>query len=169
MSGTSGPEEKDQFLSYLHSRLRDKRLQALVKNLFRPSYGGNRNFTLMYTLGGLMISSDDDMRPFALLENSPESLGAEEVSRGRFHKAGVNGYSKKSFDIMAAFLDVLSKPASDVPENYERGEILIDTSTELETNATKVFSPGELASSSTRSSRRRCHRQDRPNLSHRHE
>src|ERR1017187_7999461 len=36
-----GPREKDQFLAYLNHRLRDKRLEALVKNLFRPSYGGN--------------------------------------------------------------------------------------------------------------------------------
>jgi len=36
-----------------------------VRNLFRPSYGGNRNCTLMYTLGGLVISSNDDMRPYA--------------------------------------------------------------------------------------------------------
>ncbi|MEI9812904.1 MAG: hypothetical protein WDO18_09645 [Acidobacteriota bacterium] len=40
-----GPREKEQFLGYLHQRLRDKRLEGLVKNLFRPSYGGNRNFT----------------------------------------------------------------------------------------------------------------------------
>jgi hypothetical protein len=135
-----GPREKEQFIAYLDSRLRDERLQALVRNLFRPSYGGNRNFTLMYTLGGLMVSSDDDMRPYALLENSPESLGANEVSRGRLHKVGVNGYSKKSFDILAGFLDVLGKPAREVPENYERGDLLIDTAMDLETNATKGFS-----------------------------
>jgi hypothetical protein len=135
-----GPQEKEQFLAYLNSRLKDERLQALVKNLFRPSYGGNRNFTLMYTLGGLMISSDDDMRPFALLENSPESLGPDEVSRGRLHKNGVNGYSRKSFDIVSAFLDVLGKHAAEVPENYERGELLVDTAMDLETNATKGFS-----------------------------
>ena len=57
-----GPREKEQFIGYLGRRLRDKRLDGLVKNLFRPSYGGNRNFTLMHTLGGLMVSSDDDMR-----------------------------------------------------------------------------------------------------------
>ena len=134
-----GPREKEQFISYLNSRLRDERLQGLVKNLFRPSYGGDRNFTLMYTLGGLMVSSDDDMRPYSLMENSPESLGADEISCGRLHKAGQNGYSKKSFDIMAAFLDVLGKQARDVPENYEQGGHLNDTAMELETNATKGF------------------------------
>jgi hypothetical protein len=34
-----GPREKDQIIAYLNGRLRDKRLEGLVKNLFRPSYG----------------------------------------------------------------------------------------------------------------------------------
>jgi hypothetical protein len=135
-----GPREKEQFIAYLSRRLRDKRLDGLVKNLFRPSYGGNRNFTLMYTLGGLMISADDDMRPYTLLEDSPESLGVDEVCRGRLLKAGSNGYTRKSFDILSAFLDVLGKTADQVPSNYERGELLIDTATDLETNASKELS-----------------------------
>ena len=64
-----GPKEKERFLGHLNQRLRDKRLEGLVRNLFRPSYGGNRNYTLMYTLGSLMISADDDMRPYVLMEN----------------------------------------------------------------------------------------------------
>ena len=132
-----GPREKEQFLGYLNGRLRDKRLEGLVKNLFRPSYGGNRNFTLMYTLGGLMVSADDDMRPYTLMEHSPESLNPDEVCRGRLHKVGQNGYSRKSFDILTSFLDVLGKPANQVPDNYERGELLVDTAMDLETNATQ--------------------------------
>src|ERR1019366_5630512 len=62
-----GPREKEQFIAYLDRRLGDKRLQGLVKSLFRPSYGGNRNYTLIYTLGGLIVSADDDMRPDALM------------------------------------------------------------------------------------------------------
>ena len=135
-----GPREKEQFLTYLNSRLRDRRLETLVRNLFRPSYGGNRNFTLMYTLGELMVSSDDDMRPYSFIECSPESLAADEVSRGRLHKVGQNGYTRKSFDIIAAFLDVLGKPVSQVPDNYERGELVVDTAMELETNASKGLS-----------------------------
>jgi hypothetical protein len=102
-----GPREKERFLGYLNGRLRDKRLAGLVKNLFRPSYGGNRNFTLMYTLGGLLVSSDDDTRPYTLMEDSPESLAADEVSCGKLVKAGLNGYTRKSFDILSSFLDVL--------------------------------------------------------------
>jgi len=131
-----GPREKERFISYLQQRLPDKRLQGLVKNLFRPSYGGNRNYTLMYTLGGLMVSADDDMRPFALMEHSPESLETDEISRGRLHRAGENGYGRKSFDILTSFRDVLGKPASQIPDNYDRGELVIDTATDLETNST---------------------------------
>jgi len=132
-----GPHEKEQFITYLSRRLRDKRLDGLVKNLFRPSYGGNRNFTLMHTLGGLMVSSDDDMRPYALMEHSLESLDEGEVSRGRLHRTGQNGYTRKSFDIIGSFLDVLGRKAGDVPDNYEMGEVLTDSAMELETNATK--------------------------------
>ena len=135
-----GPKEKEQFTAYLSHRLRDKRLDGLVKNLFRPSYGGNRNFTLMYTLGGLMVSADDDMRPYALMEDSLESLDEGEISRGRLHRAGKNGYVRKSFDIIGAFLDVLGKPTSEVPANYTSGEVLIDTAMDLETNVSKGVS-----------------------------
>jgi len=80
------------------------------------------------------------MRPYSLMEDSPESLEKHEISRGRLHKVGGNGYVRKSFDIMSAFLDVLGKPAAEVPENYERGEGLIDTAMDLETNSSKGFS-----------------------------
>jgi hypothetical protein len=132
-----GPKEKEQFLAHLNLRVRDKRLEGLVRNLFRPSYGGNRNFTLMYTLGGRAISADDDMRPYALMENSVESLGEHEVCRGKLLKVGEQGYGAKSFDIVSAFLDVLGKRVEDVPPNYERGAHLVDTAMDLETNATK--------------------------------
>lgn len=84
-----------------------------------------------------MVSSDDDMRPYCMVEYSPESLGDDEVCRGRLHKFGENGYTRKSFDIISAFLDALGKPVSEVPDNYERGEFLVDTAMDLETNASK--------------------------------
>lgn len=72
------------------------------------------------------------------MEDSPESLEIDEVCRGRLHKAGQGHYVRKSFDILAAFRDVLGKTVVEVPENYERGQLLIDTATDLETNATKA-------------------------------
>src|SRR5882762_7729837 len=151
-----GPREKEQFLSFLNKKLRDRKLESLVRNLFRPSYGGNRNFTLMYTLGRLMVSSDDDMRPEGLIENSMESLSDNEICRGRLFKSGQNGFVHKSFDLLSAFQDVLGKRVSEAPDNFELGELLLDTGMDLETNTTTVFSrenslllrPGKVASSS---------------------
>src|SRR5947208_2080508 len=73
----------------------------------------------------------------ATLDDGAECLGEAEVCHGRLYRAGQNGYTRKSFDIVASFLDVLGKIAAQVPANYERGELLIDTATDLETNATK--------------------------------
>src|SRR5262249_43613143 len=53
------------------------------------------------------------------------------------HKAGQNGFTRKSFDILAAFLDVLGKQAGQVPDNFERGELLVDSAMDLETNASQ--------------------------------
>lgn len=134
-----GPQEKEAFLSYLNRRLRDRKLEPLVKNLFRPSYGGNRNVALMYTLGGLVVSADDDMRPYALIEDSPESLGDDEASRGKLLKTGQAGYTKKAFDIMAAFIDVLGRRVSELPSNYLQGKLVRDTAMDLDTNASHGF------------------------------
>lgn len=131
-----GPREKEAFVAHLNQRLRDRKLEPLVKNLFRPSYGGNRNVALMYTLGGLVVSADDDMRPYALVEDSPESLGDDELSRGKLLRASAGGFSRKSFDILAAFLEVLGRRVSDLPPNYARGRFIRDTAMDLETNAT---------------------------------
>lgn len=134
-----GPYEKEQFISFLTERLRDRKLDSLVKNLFRPSYGGNRNFTLMYTLGHFMVSSDDDMRPDALIETSPESLSHDEICRGKLIKPNEEGFIHRSFDLLTAFGDVLGQKVSDVPSNFETGDFLLDTSMELETNTTKGY------------------------------
>src|ERR1700737_1529839 len=129
-----GPREKEQFLAHVTSRLRDKKLGALVKSLFRPSYGGNRNYTLMYTLGELLVSADDDMRPHALMDTHPESLGDHEVAHGRLLKTSERVVTK-SFDILTAFLDVVGQRVSEVPANHVRGAMIVDSAMDLETNA----------------------------------
>jgi hypothetical protein len=132
-----GPSEKEQFIAFVNKRLRDRKLESAVRNLFRPSYGGNRNFTLIYTLGNHMVSSDDDMRPYALIEDSPESLAQDEISRGKLVKATANGYSSRTFDILSAFSDVVGKHVGDVPENFAKGELVVDSAMDLETNVSK--------------------------------
>jgi hypothetical protein len=135
-----GPHEKEQFVSFLCKKLRDSKADPLVRNLFRPSYGGNRNFTLMYSLGQLMVSADDDMSPEALIESSPESLAEHEVCRGKLLKSSDGGFVRKSFDLLTSFRDVLGLPVGSAPANYATGELLIDTSMDLETNTTSQFS-----------------------------
>lgn len=129
-----GPAEKEQFVSYICRRLRDRKLDLLVRNMFRPSYGGNRNCTLMYTLGNLMVSADDDMRPYALIEDSPELLGEQEISRGKLIPRGANGHTRKAYDILESFRDILGRPVGDAPANYARGDLLRDTAMDLESN-----------------------------------
>jgi len=77
----------------------------------------------MYTLGGLMVSADDDMRPYCLIEDSPESLGGDEVCRGKLVKADRNGYVRKSFDILAAFKDVLGKRSNCGQDSSKRSGV----------------------------------------------
>src|SRR5260370_16690915 len=81
-----GPREKEQFLKFLNKKLRDRKLESLVRTLFRPSYGGNRNFSLIYTLGSFLVSADDDMRPYAFSETTPESLPPDQIIPLHFKK-----------------------------------------------------------------------------------
>ncbi len=150
-----GPKEKAEFVQTLVGRLGGRKLESVVKNLFRPSYGGNRNCTLMYTLGGFMVSADDDMRPDALIENSIESLGEREISRGKLVKASSGGFTRRSFDLLRAFGDVLGRRVKEVPENYATGEYLLDTAMDLETNSTKGIRTRKLSLPSKRGRFRR--------------
>jgi hypothetical protein len=134
-----GPHQKEQFIRFLQHHLRDRKLDSLVRNLFRPSYGGNRNFTLIYTLGQLMVSADDDMRPEAIIEDSPESLSGNEVSRGKLIRPEDKGHALKSYDLLTVFKEVLGKRAADVPSNFAFGEHLVDSAMDLETNSSKGY------------------------------
>ena len=71
----------------------------------------------MYTLGAFMISADDDMRPHALIESSPESLNADEISRGKLLKRDAGGVIKK-------LSPVTSKPASQGRIKTSHSEVL---------------------------------------------
>ncbi len=115
-----GPREKEQFLNLLNKKLRARKLESIVRNLFRPYYGCNRNFTLMYTLGALMVSAD-------------------EINRGKLLKRGVPGVVEKLFDLMTSFKDVLGRKVSDLPGNHKKGELTMDTAMDLETNVSTDF------------------------------
>ncbi len=132
-----GPSEKYKFTKFLQSRLKDKNLEQAVNSLFRPSYGGNRNFTLVYTLGNLMISSDDDMRPYGVTNKDFESLKDDEICRGRILSAKDKNFKKVEYDILGSFMEVLGKKAKEIPKNYEKGGLIIDSAMDLKTNTSK--------------------------------
>jgi hypothetical protein len=104
-----------------------------------------------------MVSADDDMRPHGLIEDSPESLSADEISRGKLLKSSANGYTRRPFDILSSFRDVLGKKAAEVPENFAKGELISDTAMDLETNAnlglvrenSLILQKGKVARSAT--------------------
>jgi hypothetical protein len=134
-----GPAEKAALREELELKLKDSSLAPLVNDLFRPSYGGNRNYTLLYSLGLLLVSADDDMRPYALIEDERGDLSEDEVCRGKVMRAAQAPSEHHSTDILGAFLEALGKPAGRVPDRYARGDYLVDTATDLETNTTKDF------------------------------
>jgi len=139
VAGVDESQMVETLSSFMSHQAEPSQSEALVRNLFRPSYGGNRNFTLMYSLGAFLVSADDDMRPHALIESSPESLNADEISRGKLMKADAPGFVKKSFDLLTSFHDVLGRKVGELPANYEQGEMVIDTAMDLETNVALDF------------------------------
>jgi hypothetical protein len=69
-----------------------------------------------------------------------ESLKENEIAQGQLVRKSEGGYVVKSFDILSAFLDVLGKPVAVTPANYARGDVIVDSAMDLETNATAGFS-----------------------------
>jgi hypothetical protein len=136
-----GPAEKARFLQVILRRIDDRRLESIVKHLFRPSYGGNRNFTVIYSLGQLLVSADDDMRPEALMTLGNESLGAGEICRGLLRRSVEGSFKARSFDVVGAFQEVLGRSVADLPDGYARGDVIVDSAMELETNASKGLRP----------------------------
>ena len=53
---------------------------------------------------------------------------------------GRRDYIHKSFDILSAFKDVLGKKVSQMPPHYQKGDFLVDTAMDLETNTSTGFS-----------------------------
>ncbi|MFH1400487.1 MAG: hypothetical protein ABIH41_03130 [Nanoarchaeota archaeon] len=134
-----GPHEKGKFTDFLLGKLRNRKHEGLVNNLFRPSYGGNRNYTLIYTLGRLMISSDDDMRPEGLIAHGNESLLEQEVARGILSAPDGDGCTVVQYDFIQAMMEVLGKKVREAPKHYARGRMIRDSAMTLETNTTTGY------------------------------
>ncbi len=125
--------EKERFLADLSSRVGN---ESLLRKIFRPSYGGNRNFTVAYTLGEHFISVDDDMRPHGLMSTEYSLLSDSEVASGFFAHYRNAAYEKIEFDIVHAFRNVLGKKAGELAGFCRTGHTIHDTLTDMHTNTT---------------------------------
>ncbi len=129
-----GPEQKALFLEKLKERIGKDVDPKVVDETFKPSYGGNRNFTIVYTLGSQFVSVDDDIRPHALLHKTPEELTYPEVARGVFVSREGNLYQKAENDIIGAFSHFLGKKVSDLVDSDITGTSVRDDMADFYTN-----------------------------------
>jgi len=139
-----GPEEKTRFVEMLSGELGDDaNVRLVLQSIFRPSYGGNRNFTLAYTVGERFFSSDDDMRPFGLVENSGDNESGDVICKGKYVLPDQTLAEKMSFNLVQAFSGVLGRKVKHLPRTYTRGDFLEDDSMDVETNTSKGSGLGE--------------------------
>ncbi len=110
-----GPREKRQYLEMLVNKLGEGN-RRVVEQIFRPSYGGNRNFILVYTLGEKFVSVDDDLSPEGIF--SREGLGVNLqpgiVSAGRFmYEKDMGPVDVRNQDIVSGYEKFLGSRVSD--------------------------------------------------------
>jgi len=131
-----GVDEKTRFLDLLSERVCQPDYAPLLKEFFRPCYGGNRNFTALYTLGSHMISIDDDMRPYELRLDLSGPLKKREISRGTLvNSNNTRKVHQRPSDPVSLFVNCLGKKYSDLSEDYSGAHVLLDSQMDLQTNA----------------------------------
>ncbi|MCX6629129.1 MAG: hypothetical protein NTW28_16040 [Candidatus Solibacter sp.] len=99
----------------MKGRWHDNR-HTLVTELAESSAGDEVITSLAGHLSRAMPSHHSRVRMEAK-RRALESLEVDEICRGKLVKAGGNGYTRRSFDILSAFMDVLGKPVRQVPDN----------------------------------------------------
>lgn len=131
-----GPIEKAEFLDHVIRRTGVAMADSIIYRMFRPSYGGNRNFTLAYTLGRKFISSDDDMLPGGYVAGNPgnhsPALAEDEVMKGEWVSSPSQS-DWREFDVYAAFLDILGKSPATL--GFRTGEQVADARYDTKTNS----------------------------------
>ncbi|MBL8742484.1 MAG: hypothetical protein JNK04_15350 [Myxococcales bacterium] len=118
-----GVREKAELVARVTDRLGDRSLECLVHGALRPSHGGNLNFALLHTIGDLVISADDDMRPHALMDDrSGVVLEGRALSESTMARWPHSEKSRRTFDVARSFLDVLGKPVREISQKLTRGD-----------------------------------------------
>ncbi|MFH0948920.1 MAG: hypothetical protein V1802_00355 [Candidatus Aenigmatarchaeota archaeon] len=129
-----GPEEKSKFITYAIERTGITVADYIIYRIFRPSYGGNRNFSLAYTLGRKFISSDDDMQPGGYVSKNGIALNEDEVMKAKTI-SDLRKSRWEDFDIAGSFLDILGKSPETM--GLQTGEYIEDPNYDVVTNSVK--------------------------------
>ena len=123
-----GPHEKRGAMDKLERRFSDA--NGVVSRLFRPSYGGNRNWVLAYTMGSQFVSVDDDMRPYGLFVNG-ESAESGVVSQGTFlFESEMGGVQEVQQDVMSGYKRLLGTRVDSYGSTIRKGRDVEDSSTD---------------------------------------
>ncbi len=132
-----GPSEKGVYLSELEK----KDSSGLVSEMLQPSYGGNRNWILLATMGHHFISVDDDMHPHGYFDE-PRKSNPSSVLEGTY-SGTTSSFSKKGMDIVNAYQSMIGRRVGEyIRQNpaVRTGGHLVDSNMNLELNMTS----GEL-------------------------
>lgn len=131
-----GETEKCRLLSQLTGKVvRSARDRAVVERMLAPSFGGNRNHILLYSLGERFIAVDDDIRPYGLVSNDfNEGIGDESVViLGRPVWLDSTNHYRIETDIIGTFDNVLGRRVSDI-RGYQLGQHVWDPKSDLYKN-----------------------------------
>ena len=128
-----GPVEKRKYLSKLSSLNPD----PLLPEMLCPSYGGNRNWILLATLGNYFISVDDDMHPYGIF-NRTKKNNSDAVLEGTYTR-DLSCFEKESVDLIAAYTSMIGRIVGDYiasNPNVRAGNHLVDSNMDLALNMT---------------------------------
>jgi hypothetical protein len=134
-----GATEKAETLERITERAAQSPGDAeLVRALLRPSFGGNRNNILLYTLGSRFISVDDDIRPYGIVSQdfNRRETNPLVVIRGRPVAAEAENQATYESDIAAEFDRVLGKKVAQL-SGYLRGDHVVDRKSDLYRNQSR--------------------------------
>lgn len=109
-----GPDEKTAYIKKTCELAGVSIADSVINRIFRPSYGGNRNFALIYTLGRIIMSSDDDMKPGGYVLKDRPQLATNVVLRATSVKNPEQAAEFVTHDVAGSFLNVLGKHPHEV-------------------------------------------------------
>ena len=140
-----GRKEKQAFLEELAVEVNcSGQDRIILERMLRPSFGGNRNHILLYTLGQKFMAVDDDIRPYGLVtfDLNKRREDPNLVIKGSPISLKKVSPCKIEEDLVSAFLEVLGQTAG-VVNGFLRGEYVQDPKADLYKNKSQILAASE--------------------------